>query len=157
MSGHGPIRRLGSILRKLIPGSIFYPLNSQEPLVVVFPMENSVVTNTAEIFFAHRPIRCCGEWVKQFPFNWEGFKKSEKLQLDETAFSEEDFEEGMMVILLSEDRNTASVEILIGMTDEAWLTDDAVCIPFSANDRIFPTGLKYTTDDDKPVSESEDS
>ena len=137
--GHGPVRTLASVINKMVAGSIFYPLNSQDQLVVVFIADNAVVTNTGEIYLGHRPIRYCGEWTQVFPIDWDSLKNGA------TRFNPDQFQEGVEVIWISEDWKNARVEILI-KNDEAsssWLTDDMTLVPYSEQVRLIPTGQVF--------------
>lgn len=156
--GHGPVKLLGSVIKRLKPGDVVYPLNSQDRLIIVFITENAVITNTAELFLSHRAIRECGEWEREFPINWNAFENSEVFKLDSSPFERKDFEDGLVVVVLSADKTRAKVAILIGEDEEsgAWLTDDLDSIPFSACDLVIPTGIRYELEENEDESEPQD-
>lgn len=153
---HGPLQILGHIIKDLFPGDVLYLLNSQEPLIVTFVSEDAVITNTAEVIAAHRPVRTVYEWEREFPINWQGFIDSKDFEIDISPFEAEDFENGMVVLILAEDKSTVRVVTLTAIDEinQCFLTDDQSQIPFSWNERIIPTGVKFDFSD-TPEEEEE--
>lgn len=146
--GHGPVKLLKTILPNLFPGDVIYPLNSADPLVVVFIVDGAVITNTAELFTSYRVVRERGEWMFEFPFNWEGYVESKDFEIEMSPFDPEDFESRLVIVLLSEERDVAQIHVLdkIDKKGRKYTTINGVSIPFSAGERIIPTGLKYVGD-----------
>ena len=157
--GHGPVKLLSSVLSDLYPGDIFYPLNSQDPLVAVFIVEGAVITNTGEVFLAHRVIRECGEWEFSFPFYWDKYVDATDFEIELSSFVPDDFEAGMIVLLLSEDKYNAELYVLeaIDMKSQKYITSDGTFLDFNLSSRIIPTGMKYIEDEAKQTNDSSET
>lgn len=141
----GTVRSVDTVCKSIMPGTEIFILNSQRPQIAVLVTDNAIITNTAEVLFPYRLIRTVWDWKRSFPIDWQAFLDSETFKLDVTPFSQEKFEPGVVVVVLSEDCKTASVEVLSGKDNKkrAWMTIEDSSIPYSKNDKIVPTGVIY--------------